>query len=81
MAKQTLAEIKKDMGYESKPIVATCSNCEAFSSDMVTQNKGYGDWTSEKNLRCTFSNIKHFKVAKTGKCKHHEFKKDGENNV
>lgn len=75
MAKKTLAEIKKEMGYEAKPVVATCSNCESFSSDIVTQNKGYGDWTSEKNLRCTYLSDKHFKVAKNGKCRRHEFKK------
>lgn len=76
MAKPTLAEIKAMLRYNPKPIVPMCSNCESFSSDIITENGRYGEWTSEKNIRCTSFNDRHFKVSKRGKCGNHQFKKE-----
>lgn len=76
MAKQTIAEIKACLGYEAKPIVPSCSNCESFSSDSVIVTGAFSEWKREKNIRCTYFNGQHFKVSKRGKCDNHQFKKE-----
>ena len=76
MARQTISEIKAEIGYEAKPVVPSCSNCESFSSDLITEKWHHEEWTTEKNIRCTFFHDRHFKVSKRGKCNNHQFKEE-----
>ncbi len=59
---------KQEQGYEPKPTVAMCSNCNNFKSDFIVKTYGY---KQETNIRC---GVGSFAVKKQGVCKLHEKK-------
>lgn len=70
------AEAKEKQGYDPKPVLQVCKNCEWFDFDTVqTQEptrwnpKG---WFEDKNMRCTRA---HFAVKKMATCKQYEQKR------
>jgi len=62
MNKKTKA--KEDQGYNVKPILAICSNCMHYKSDMVKLSQ-YSSYTAEKTKRCCLGS---FAVMKTATC-------------
>lgn len=63
MSKQSQA--KQIQGYLEKPLPRTCMNCREYASDLITRTHAYGQWTDEKNKRCTLGK---FAVRKTATC-------------
>lgn len=72
-------DIKKQMGYQPKPVFEICSKCKHIRIDKVA-----APWNKnvilEKNVRCVLGG---FAVKKQGTCDEHEFLIDakGDTNV
>lgn len=64
MSKQS--EAKERQGYVERPVPQTCANCRNYGSDFVTRKHAFGEWTDEKNRRCTLGG---FAVKKQATCK------------
>lgn len=59
-------QIKKiEQGYTAGPSRAICSNCDHYTSKMVTIEGAWSTWTEEKNKRCGLGG---FAVKKTATC-------------
>lgn len=51
MSKQS--DRKLAQGYNKNPVPRTCSTCEKYQSEFVTDNDCFGNsWKTEKNKRC-----------------------------
>jgi hypothetical protein len=62
--------IKETIGYNPKPVHASCINCEHYRSDLI-ESKSFGHvWTEEKNIRC---GLYGFAVKKMGVCNEHQW--------
>lgn len=70
---------KEHCGYEPKPVLPTCGNCAAFTSDWVVpewfakmhpdgtaHGKPLTEYAQEKNLRCSDHG---FAIKKMASCK------------
>lgn len=62
---------KEKQGYNEVSIVAKCSNCVHFRSEISLENCLGFQYGAEKNIHC---NIGKFKVKKTAVCMLHDFK-------
>lgn len=62
---------KEHCGYQAKPVLSTCANCGAFSSDFVIP-----EWAMEpgkERTREQFENGTYAKVEKNLRCNDHGF--------
>lgn len=66
MKKKTVAETKRDMGFNKKGPV--CSNCTYFTMDVVVEKTQHGEYSRNKNKRCGFG---FFATGLSSWCKHH----------
>lgn len=62
-----IEQAKQQQGWQKTP--KTCVNCKHFSSEKQDIKGVYGNYTEEKNLRCTIGG---FKVGKSNVCDLHE---------
>lgn len=65
MSKQS--DRKLAQGYNENPVPRTCSTCEKYQSEFVTDNGCFGNsWKTEKNKKCEIGG---FAVKKTATCR------------
>lgn len=62
---------KEHCGYEAKPVLPTCGNCDAFASDLEIPA-----WAMKPGMEVTRSQFEdgtHAKVEKNPRCTDHGF--------